>query len=146
MRPEQFEELRQYLKISVEPIFGAFVQSHHLTYATNIGPYPRLRAERTRDDGVIVWIEFWMALDPQGRYFEKFSDVIPHELSGGVSLDVREAEGIVRYLKTLALYEARPYSLAVTTLTEDLESLWEQISSWPKEAVFLGRRQVLRGL
>jgi len=144
MSPEDFERLRRYLEVEVHPIFDAFVLSHDLTRATRLGRYPRVRAERTRDDGAVLWIEFCMALDPQGRYFEEFFEGAPHELGAGVFIDVQEKEELVRYHETLALYMDRPYVLAVKTLKEDLERLWEQVASWPNDAVFHGKRNVLR--
>lgn len=144
MKPEDFERLRTHLKPDVYPVFDVFIENHNLVYATHVGPYPRVRAERTRDDGALMWIEFWMALDSQGRYFEEFSAQVPHELSGGVSVDVEEKEGVVRYGSTITMYENRAYCAALKTLEEDLETLWGRIVVLPNDAVFHGRRNVLR--
>jgi hypothetical protein len=140
---QSFESLGASMQAEARPIFDQFVSDHGLVYAEGVGRYPRLRAEQSRPDGSVAWIELWMGLDEHGQYFTQFRDDLPHELSGGLRVERTEPGGRVRYAKLAAAYTDRPYRDALRTLREDLATLWSTIERFGPDDAYQGRRTVL---
>jgi len=144
MTDEDCKALRAPLERDARPTFEKFASRNGLVIISDVGRYPRLRAEAQKDAAVTQWIDFWMEVDANGAYYTKFEDNLPHELSGGAGTERIEQDGIIRYAAVVVQYTGRPYRQAIATLAQDLEDLWRSVRALTVEDVLRGRRSKIR--
>lgn len=113
------------------PTFEQFCLKHGFSFAErrSIGRYPRIRILKVTD--VIVYIDFFMCFDADGKRYESFFESIPYDLTAGAYADCSDPPHGVRYQTDFVIWDRIPFSsIAPTDLADAMESALTQLNGW----------------
>ncbi len=130
----------------VRPIIDEFCHAHGFDYVNplSLGRYPRIRIEKAGE--INRWFDLWMALDKDGKRFEKYFDDVPYDLSAGGYADFKDKTPHGhRYQQAYLCFTAKPFREVPAILHAELEKNLKIVEAWTMETLMKEGKKVQLG-